>query len=298
MSLSSSRSRATPAAEPLGPDSLVWRLGFPRAGLLLAGRALVLQTAHPVVGAGVRDFSLFTEDPWGRLDRTLRSLQRQLFGLEAASAEAKRLRELHGSITGVGFDGRRYRALDPEAYAWVHLSNFDTTLAYHRWFGPALDRAEQEQLYAEWRRVGLVLGVRDHRMPSDLNGCRAYVSDMVSSTLVDNETVHTLLASLSLSGMSPPPGWLPAPVWHTLRPLGGGFLRDLTVGTLPALLRARLELPWHTLDRRRLQAVAGLVRAVTAPLPDRLAQYPAGARARAAARHYAAGHQGSDRVAA
>jgi uncharacterized protein (DUF2236 family) len=263
---------------------LVWRLGFPRAGLLLAGRALVLQTAHPVVGAGVRDFSTFTDDPWGRLDRTLRSLQRQLFGGEDAPAEARRLRELHRSITGTGFDGQTYRALDPEAYAWVHLSNFDSTLAYHRWFGPSLDRADQEQLYAEWRRVGLILGVLDHRMPTDLDGCRTYVRDMVSSTLIDNETVHTLLRSLSLSGVTPPPGRLPAPVWRALRPLGGSFLRDATVGTLPAALRDRLGLPWSSLDRRRLQAAAVLIRTASAPLPDRLAQYPAGARARAAAR--------------
>ncbi len=281
---------ALPApGEPLGPESLVWRLGSPRAGLLVAGRALVLQTSHPVVGAGVRDHSVFTEDPWGRLDRTLRSLQLQLFGGDAASAEARRLRRLHRSMTGIGFDGRPYRALDPEAYAWVHLTNFDSTLAYHRWFGPSLDRTQQEQLYAEWRRVGLVLGVRGHRMPSDLDGCRTYVADMVSSTLVDNETVRTLLAGLSLSGVSPPPGWLPAPVWHALRPLGGGFLRDVTVGTLPTALRQRLGLRWGTLDRRRLQAAAALIRAVTAPLPDWLAQYPEGARARAAARACAAG---------
>jgi len=246
----------------------------------------VLQTAHPVVGAGVRDHSTFTEDPWGRLDRTLRSLQLQLFGGEAASVEASRLRELHRSMTGIGFDGLAYRALDPEAYAWVHLTNFDTTLAYHRWFGPSLGRSEQEQLYGEWRRVGLVLGVRDHRMPSDLAGCRAYVRDMVSSTLVDNETVHALLASLSLSGVAPPPGWLPAPVWRALRPLGGSFLRDATVGTLPGALRDRLGLRWGTLDRSRLQAAAALIRTVSAPLPDRLAQYPAGARARSAARQH------------
>jgi uncharacterized protein (DUF2236 family) len=298
VSRSSPPVKTAPQGEPLGPDSLVWRLGFPRAGLLLAGRALVLQTAHPVVGAGVRDHSDFTEDPWGRLDRTLRSLQLQLFGGEDARIEAARLRDLHGSITGVGFDGRRYHALDPAAYAWVHLSNFDTTLAYHRWFGPSLDRAEQEQLYAEWRRVGLVLGVRGHRMPSDLDGCRRYVSDMVSSVLLDNDTVHVVLGSLGLSGVSPPPGWLPAPLWHALRPLGGGFLRDFTVGTLPAALRARLGLHWTTLDRRRLQAAAALIRGATAPLPERLAQYPAGARARAASREVVSGRRDAPGAAA
>src|ERR1700728_2027640 len=86
--------------QPLGPDSLMWQLGFPRTGLLLAGRALLLQVMHPVVGAGVRDFSDFKTDPWGRLDRTLVSLQVQLFGGARAVDEAERLRQVHRAIRG------------------------------------------------------------------------------------------------------------------------------------------------------------------------------------------------------
>jgi uncharacterized protein (DUF2236 family) len=270
---------------PLGPDSLVWKMGFPRTGLLVAGRALMLQTAHPVVGAGVRDFSDFTRDPWGRLDRTLRSLQVQLFGGPAALEEAERLRRLHRGIRGTDFRGERYQALDPEAYAWVHLSNFDTLLAGTRWFGPSLTRDEREQLYAEWRQTGHVLGVRDDRMPADLDAFRAYVRHMVSSTLTDNETVRTLLSSLELKGVEPPPWPLfPAPLWPVLRPLGRSFLHDVTVGTLPTPLRQRLGLPWSLVDRRRLQAAAILVRAATTPLPDRVLHYPMGARARREAR--------------
>jgi uncharacterized protein (DUF2236 family) len=286
--MSLSQSQEAPIAGgpvPLGPDSLVWKMGFPRTGLLVAGRALMLQTAHPVVGAGVRDFSDFTRDPWGRLDRTLRSLQVQLFGGPAALGEAQRLRRLHRRIRGTGFAGEHYEALDPEAYAWVHLSNFDTVLAGARWFGPSLARGEREQLYAEWRQTGLVLGIRDDCMPSDLDACRAYVRHMVSGTLTDNETVRTLLSSLELNGVEAPPWPLfPAPLWHVLRPLGRSFLRDVTVGTLPAPLRERLGLPWNLADRGRLQAAVLLVRAATGPLPDRVLHYPMGVQARREAR--------------
>ena len=209
--------------EPLGPDSLVWRLGFPRAGLLVAGRALLLQTAHPVVGAGVRDFSDFSSDPWGRLERTLRSLQLQLFGGAAALEEAGRLRRLHAGFRGAGFDGAPYSALDPDAYAWVHLANFDTTLAFHRWFGPALRPEEQARLYAEWRQVGRLLGIADEHLPSDLDGCRRHVRTVVDGTLTDNDTVRTLLDSLRLSGVGPPWQQMPEPVWRALRPLGASF---------------------------------------------------------------------------
>ncbi len=277
-----SSQRAGP--EPLGPDSLVWRLGFPRAGLLVAGRALLLQTAHPVVGAGVRDFSDFAADPWGRLERTLRSLQLQLFGGGAAREEAGRLRRLHASFRGTGFDGAPYRAVDPDAYAWVHLANFDSTLAFHRWFGPALRPEEQGRLYAEWRQVGRLLGIGDEHLPADLDGCRRHVRAVVEGTLTDNETVRTLLDSFRLSGVGPPWHQMPEPVWRALRPLGASFVHDATVGTLPGSLRRRLGLRWTTADRARLQATAVLVRAASLPLPDGIAHYPMGARARREAR--------------
>jgi uncharacterized protein (DUF2236 family) len=271
--------------QPLGPDSLAWQLGLPRTALLLAGRGLLLQTMHPVVGAGVRDFSNFKTDPWGRLDRTLTSLQTQLFGGADAVDEAKRLHELHKTIRGVGFSGERYSALNPEAYAWVHLSNFDTLLAFHRWFAPPLSSAEQHRLYGEWRQAGRVLGIREVHLPADLPAFRAYVSDMVAHTLTDNATARDLLGSLRLDEIGPPP-WrsFPEPLWRALRPLGRTLLYDTTVGTLPDAARRTLGLTWSAADRRRVRGLAVLVRTASIPVPDRLMQYPMGGRARREAR--------------
>jgi uncharacterized protein (DUF2236 family) len=275
-------------AAPLGPDSLMWRLGFPRTSLLLAGRALLLQTMHPVVGAGVRDFSTFREDPWGRLDRTLVSLQAQLFGGVGAVAEGDRLRQLHKTIRGVGFDGQPYSALNPEAYAWVHLSNFDTLLAFDRWIARRLSEAQLEQLYQEWRQAGRVLGIREQHMPADVASLRVYVGDMVAHTLQDNTTAHELLGSLRLDEVGSPPWPLfPEPLWRALRPAGRMLLYDTTVGTLPSALRHKLGLSWTALDRRRLQALAAVIRAATAPIPDRFLQYPQAYRAQQAARSLA-----------
>src|SRR5580698_10847417 len=123
MILSDTHQEMSRPVVPLGPDSLFWQLGMPRTALLLAGRALLLQTMHPVVGAGVRDHSDYRTDPWGRLDRTITSLQIQMFGGQRAVDEAARLREMHKAIRGVGFAGEHYSALQPQAYAWVHLSN-------------------------------------------------------------------------------------------------------------------------------------------------------------------------------
>jgi uncharacterized protein (DUF2236 family) len=271
-------------AAPLGSDSLIWRLGLPRTALLVAGRALLLQTMHPVVGAGVRDFSDFRADPWGRLDRTLTSLQVQLFGGEASAPEARRLRALHKEIRGVGFDGGKYTALDPEAYAWVHLSNFDTFLCFHRWFGRPLGDDEKRQAYEEWKQVGGVLGLADRHLPEDLGGFRSYVRTMVNDTLSDNETARDLLDSLRLDGVSSPPWKLfPEALWRALRPAGRQLLHDATTGTLPEPLRQKLGMSWSTTDRRRLQGLALVVRAGALAVPDRLLQYPLAHRAQRAA---------------
>jgi uncharacterized protein (DUF2236 family) len=260
-------------------------LGLPRTALLLAGRALLLQTMHPVVGAGVRDHSDYQTDPWGRLDRTVTSLQTQMFGGQRAVDEAARLRERHKTIIGVGFAGDRYRALDPEAYAWVHLSNFDTMLSFNRWFGRRLTEGEQRQAYEEWRQSGRVLGIRDKFMPSDLTAFRAYVDDMMAGTLEANETARRFLDTLRLNDIGSPP-WraFPEVLWRSLRPAGRLVLYDTTVGTMPRVLRDKMGLHWTTADHRRLQGLALVVRAAARTTPDRLLQYPMAYRAQQAAR--------------
>ena len=278
----------TAAREPLGPGSLAWRLGLPRTALMLAGRALLMQVSHPVVGAGVHDFSTFRADPWGRLARTIGSLDVQLFGGEQLRTEAARLRELHKTINGAGFDGRRYSALNPKAYAWVHLTVFDATLVLRELFGPPLTASEQERFYREWRQVGLVLGIRDRDMPPGLGGFHAYVDEMVASTLDDNPSVHDLLDSLTLRSVPPPASWFPRPVWAALRPAGRTLLRDMTVGTLPGALRGRLGLTWSTADDQRLRWEVSIVRTVVPLLPDRAMHYPLAYAARQAAKNHSA----------
>jgi uncharacterized protein (DUF2236 family) len=64
-----------------GPDSEAWRLDREAMLLLGAGpRALLLQIAHPSVAAGVAEHSNFREDPWRRLDGTLRSFLTIIYG--------------------------------------------------------------------------------------------------------------------------------------------------------------------------------------------------------------------------
>jgi uncharacterized protein (DUF2236 family) len=271
---------------PLGPDSLAWRLGLPRSIMLIAARALLLQVSHPTVGAGVRDHSNYKNDPWGRFESTVTSLQVFTLGGPRAAAEAQRLRDYHKQIKGTGFHGERYSAMSPEAYAWVHLSNFDTLMEFQKRFVGPLPAAQWEQLYAETKQVGRLLGLRDRDMPDDIPAFRAYVDDVIRTRLQDNATVREFLDSVELNDVPPPSRLMPKPLWNALKPLGRTLLRDCLVGTLPPRMREKLDLPWTPEDQRRLDRLCTVVRRVSAATPPRVLHYPIAYRARRAAIAY------------
>src|ERR1700752_2607988 len=108
-----------------GPGSEAWALNREAMLLLGAGpRALLLQLAHPAGPGGVAAHSAFRADPWARLQGTLRSSLRIVYGPgTAARAEIRRLNELHRTITGP-----TYRARDPELSLWVHATLVDSTI--------------------------------------------------------------------------------------------------------------------------------------------------------------------------
>src|SRR4051794_20825301 len=99
------------------PGSPAWRIAGDARLLAGAGYALLLQVAHPVVGAGVAEHSDYRRDPWNRLWRTLDFVNLSVFGgPEAAADVGRRTRALHTRIKGVRPDGERYHALEPEAF--------------------------------------------------------------------------------------------------------------------------------------------------------------------------------------
>ncbi|HEY3164817.1 MAG TPA: oxygenase MpaB family protein [Candidatus Limnocylindrales bacterium] len=161
------------AAGLYGPGSEAWALNREAMLLLGAGpRALLLQLAHPQVAAGVADHSDFRADPWARLDGTLRSYLRIVYGTRtAARAEIRRLNELHRSITGP-----TYRARDPELALWVHATLVDSTIVVaDRWLEP-LSRDRRARYYAETLPIGRAFGIPSDLLPRDLDAFDAYVA--------------------------------------------------------------------------------------------------------------------------
>ena len=118
------------------PGSITWRHAADARAFTAAGTTLLLQVAHPTVGAGVSDFSNFRADPWGRLFRTLDFTTVLVYGGPEAAAEmGARIRGFHKPIKGKLPDGTPYHSLEPEAYAWVHATLAEAIIRAHERFG-------------------------------------------------------------------------------------------------------------------------------------------------------------------
>lgn len=260
------RSRGRRPPERPGPGSLTWRCASDFRGIVLAPAALILQVAHPVVAAGVADHSTFPADPWLRLARTVRSVNRLVFAPDAtAAAESHRLRRLHARIRGVDETGRPYRALEPGAYAWVHLTLVHLFVEVQRMLGRPLTAGEREQLYGEWRQVGRLLGLRERDLPADWNAFSGYFDHTVQHTLGDNQAVQSVLAAV---GSPPKPfALLPPAVWGLVADRAGSLSLLFTVGALPPPLRARIGLRWTAADAARLDQSTTRLRTVLALMP-------------------------------
>jgi uncharacterized protein (DUF2236 family) len=256
------------AAGLYGAGSEAWRLNREAMLLLGAGpRALLLQLAHPMVAAGVDEHSDFRSDPWARLQATLRSYLRIVYGTAStARAEIRRLNELHRSIRGPG-----YAARDPALSLWVHATLVDTTIvAYDAWIEP-LRRDERARYYAETVPIGRAFGVPAERLPADLDAFEAYVAEMLAA----NGPVHATAIARELA-------------WHVLNPPLGPVLPPLAgvppaayawtlwpaIGLLPPSVRDEYGFSWGPLERGVAAWLVAAWRAWRPLLPEAFRQMP------------------------
>ena len=88
----------------VGPGSVTWRTTSDARLYAVMLYPLLLQVAHPTVGAGVSDYSDFEQRPWNRLLRTIDYVSLLVYGGDDAAAAGRRLRALHKSFKGTRED--------------------------------------------------------------------------------------------------------------------------------------------------------------------------------------------------
>jgi len=101
-----------------------------------AGRALLMQLAHPWVATAIADHSSALSDRIGRFHRTFEVVFTVVFGsLDQALATSRQLHQRHASIQGVVSEaigshpaGSGYFANEVSALTWVHATLVDSAL--------------------------------------------------------------------------------------------------------------------------------------------------------------------------
>ena len=236
-------------------DSAIRRIGGEAVLMLGGGRALLMQAAHPLVGAGIVEHSRYAEEPWRRLARTMVALYTVVHGTkEAADRVAARVRAVHERVAGAT-DGRAYSALDPELQLWVHSTLVDTGLVMYETFVGRLEENEREAFYAEMKIVARVFGV----LPRTLDDFRAYQRRCLETgELVVTDAARAVAATV-----------LEPPLPLALRP-AARVLNLATVGLLPPQLREQYGLGWTTAHATAFRLAAGSVRRTLPLLPARV----------------------------
>jgi uncharacterized protein (DUF2236 family) len=252
----------------VGPGSVTWRYASDARLYAVMLYPLLLQVAHPTVGAGVHDFSDFERRPWDRLLRTIDYVSLLVYGGTEAVPAGRRLRALHKGFQGKKPDGQRYYALEPKAYAWVHATLLETYVKGHAQFGRPMSRAEVDAFYREYRGLGRLIGVRQNDLPGNWDSFREYFDDMVEHELERTDSVDRVLRSVSFAAKPPLP--VPDTIWRAARVPASKALWIGGIGMMAPELRARLGIPWRRSDERAFRAMGRLSRGLEPVLPRSL----------------------------
>lgn len=272
--------------ELFGPGDLMWELQGQRLLAATSGGAFLLQVMHPAIGAVVEKESVYRTDTWGRAERSFASVQTWIYGGATALEEGQRLRQMHKNLAAMDDQGREFHALEPEPWAWVPLTAYQSTIEYCRYFTPEpLSAADERRLYDEVLRLCRILQVPERMLPPTPEAYWTYFERMIDEVCESHPTAHNLLAVID---SSPRPPWLPGPLKLLWRPLGAkpaaSVTRLTSVGALPASARDKLGLRWSRSDELQLRAIGRILGETNARLPERAKYLPIAYRARAAAR--------------
>jgi uncharacterized protein (DUF2236 family) len=260
------RARAAgPAAGVFGPSSLTWRIDREAVIFLGAGRALLLQLAHPWVAAAIAKHSKTLADPIGRFHRTFDIVFAMVFGsLDRALLSARQLHRRHTMIVGEVAEavgpfaaGSAYCANDIKALRWVHATLVDTALMAHDLVLPPLSLQERESYWQESKVFGALFGLTADDLAADWPAFAAYIEAMMQSETLTVSAAAREIATQIFSGARP---WLRPPRWY----------RALTASMLPERLRAGFSPALEARDARAADNALAWIRRIYPKLPDRL----------------------------
>jgi uncharacterized protein (DUF2236 family) len=236
-------SAISPMAGIFGPESMTWRINREAIIFLAAGRALLLQLAHPWIAAAIAEHSRAPAEPITRFHRTFNVVFALVFGtVDQAFAAARSLHRRHSQVTGFlpqaagPFKaGSRYCANDISALRWVYATLVESALVAHDLVYGSLNAEDRARHYSEGQLFAGMLGIPRGALPGDYRGLAAYTQAMCNSDVTVSTTARKL-ADQIFSGTGT---WLRVPASY----------QALTAGMLPERLRRDFSLRYGEAER-------------------------------------------------
>lgn len=234
---------ADPRAGIFGPDSASWKVHRESGLFLAAGRAALLQLAHPWVATAIAHHSNVLHDPIARFHNTFRVVFTMFFGsLDQVLASSRYLYQLHTGIQGelpesiaAYSKGSRYRANEVNALLWVFATLIESAMFAYECVLPPLSGEERERYYAETKTFAALFGIPSEALPADWDAFEAYNREMHASNALGVNDLSRELAHGVLRGTSR----VPVPHWY----------RALTAQWMPERFRAEFGLDYGEADR-------------------------------------------------
>jgi uncharacterized protein (DUF2236 family) len=254
-----------------GPESTSWELGREAFLFVGAGRAALLQTAHPFVAHAIDQHSQTQTDPLGRFHRTFEAVYGIVFGdLEHAFRMARNVRHIHDGIQGLIREdvgrfrrGDAYLALDVEALLWVHATLIHTSIYMHELMTGPMPLAKKEAYYQESKAFARLFAVPNDALPPTWTAFEVYFDDAVNSSMISVGEPAKEIARFLFS--SPRPAARVVMKWFHL----------ITAGLLPEPVREGYGMRFSLADRALFQASLVALRNTLPRLPERLRFTPA-----------------------
>jgi uncharacterized protein (DUF2236 family) len=259
------QSTTRPEDGAFGPASVLWRVNREAAVFLGAGRALLLQLAHPWVATAIAEHSTTLSDPIGRFHRTFNTVYTLVFGnLEQSLRMARRLHRRHAVVQGRLPDQfgsfaahSPYLANEASALLWVHATLVETAVMVHDLVLPPLSPADREVYYQESRRLGILFGIPPDRQPPDWASFQTYTATQLQSGVLTVTPAARSIARQILTGSG---SWIFVPARY----------RAVTALLLPDGLRTEFGLPDTTRDLQAAEQALAWVRRIYPKLPVRI----------------------------
>ncbi|MCA9335233.1 DUF2236 domain-containing protein, partial [Candidatus Saccharibacteria bacterium] len=234
------------------------------------------QLLHPQIGAAVEHTQKFWNNPYNRVAVSMEPIMAVIYADDPYAA-GDRVRQFHERINGKDHLGRKFNALDLEAFYWAHET-------FRRGVQNLVEQYSQETFADEQRRQlqhesatwFSYYGMPMNMVPESHEANVEYRRFMVENVLEMNPSAERAI-DLAINRQPPRPESVPRAVWPlaklALVPVTE-MMSLITIGELPEDIRQKFGIPFSKDDQKHLDDIRNVIKTFEGPVPDPLQYLP------------------------